>query len=496
MALEAAYGQCYALVSEGKANPYKPKDRIANLGEYHTLDSNVRGKRGSSMGAAGQSSGNKSFGELADEICSTITIQFDKLKMQLESTVAGLGISDKLEALGIKDSIHHENLPRVMKGTESVPPKTIIVGYSEHREPKLRVPRSNRHNLSFRGSIGQSLERNADLQNKSFDLASCLVDNEEQETPSYFIKVHQTPLKSVELLASCPQTGLIIIAGLGKTDLHQNRLIVAMDIKGVSDVISSTAAHTHQINQLLAKDGLVFSSSKDGFVKVWKSDTLENRLAIKHEGTVLSLDYDTANKRLFTCGKFGTIKVWNIPKNKEQSSIKVSDTTLPVMLRYLLIRDWLAICCGITGKILIYDLSERLIVGQIPGHTMPAFIALHYVPHTGQLVSTGVDGCIKIWDLTLLLKKKSVEVPVTTKHNIKNVCCDAAFDYEGQVAYLACSSTKILKSNLQNGKVLQSIDLVNEKGMKNIVAIDNSTSMKSLIAGCKVTGNIAAITSA
>ena len=426
--------------------------------------------------------------------------------MQLESAVSGLGLSDKLENINLRDS-HHLGATQRNNRSDASPLKCstpVILGYTETREP--RAPRMQHQNSLLNPSPlrGRSVGREA--PNKSFDLPAAnnyndsraykLTEVDDKEgIPSCFVKIHSTPLKSVEVVTHCPLTGIVILGGLGKTDLHQTRMIATMDIKGMSEILKTASCHASQMNGVLVKDGLVFTYSKDAFVKVWKTDTLENTMAIKHDGSVLNLDYDSVNKRLFTCGKFGTVRVWNIDKNKELPAIRLSDTMLTTIVKFLPVRDWLAIGDGLTGKICIYDLNERIVLGQLNSQANSSFISLDYCYPINQMVSVYADGCIKVWDVTGMQKKKPLDAATTIKHISKNIICSAAVNFGAQTTFIANTGLRILRSNLQSGKVSPSIDLTSEGGIKSIVAVDALSDNKGIIIGCKSTGNIAVVIS-
>lgn len=507
--MQTAYSHCFSTQTEGKINPFRPKDNIANLGEYY-----IRQQQSKYIGTTSPSHllNAKNFGELADEICSTFTIQLEKIRAQLESIVSSLDLPEKLEGLGARDS-HNGNFAvpkgRYTRTTDTSPIKSVtpvILGYSEPRVPRFHHNPTPPTNTSFVRAHGHSPGGKVDPQNKSFDLPTLMntSDNrgiknteydERDENPTYFVKVHATPMKSVEVITQCPQTGAIVLGGLGKTDLHQNRIIATMDIRGMAEILKTASCHAYQINGILARDSYVFTYSKDTFVKVFKTESLDNLLTIKHEGSVLSVDYDQTNKRLFTCGKFGTVKVWNIEKNKELPAIRLSDSILTMMVKYVQLKDWLAIGDGLTGKVFLYDLNERIIIGQLTGQGTSGFVSLNYFAPITQLVGVYADGCVKIWDISGVQKKKPLEAMITTKHASKNIFCCAVANFETQVLYLANTGMRVQKTNLQSGKVLSPVDLAGEEGIKSIAAVETLGDNKGIVVGCKSTGNIAVVVS-
>ena len=283
-ALHSIYKQSF---EPSKTEKNKTKDKVANFGEYNFLRHQPIINEDNRIGLS-----HRSFTELSDEVCLTVALQLDKQRNELENLMARLDLSEKIEALNSQDintsRANHRRSQEIVSARAATP---VRLGHTSSRISQVRAVHKRNKSVELPW-ITKSSDPRANL---AYDA---------EEVPSLYVKMLSTPLKSVETITQCPLTHLLILGGSGKADQCQNRMIVTMDKVGMPELVRTVNAHTHQINGMLARDGLIFSYSKDAFVKVWRSEDLESVMTIKHEGSVLSTDYDPLSKR--------TLYVWKL----------------------------------------------------------------------------------------------------------------------------------------------------------------------------------------
>ena len=174
--------------------------------------------------------------------------------------------------------------------------------------------------------------------------------------------------------------------------------------------------------------------------------------------------------------------------------IKLSDSILTVKVKYIPEKDWLAISCGQTGKVYLFDLADRLLITHLVGHNS-APIYLYYLEASNTLASVYADSCVKVWDLSAVQKKKPLEALLTSKHNALSIACEASVDNEKQTVFIVNSTKRVMRTDLQTGRVLNSIDLAAEDGLRVVASVEVLLDPNTIAVGCKLTGNVALVVS-
>ena len=113
-----------------------------------------------------------------------------------------------------------------------------------------------------------------------------------------------------------------------------------------------------------------------------------------HDDLVNSVTYSPDGKYLASASSDMTIKIWNVKTGRVSRTLKVQDAVLSVA--YSFDGKYLASANGYDG-IKIWDVKTGEELNTLEGHSSWVW-AIKYAPNTYNLVSTGLDTDIRIWE--------------------------------------------------------------------------------------------------
>ncbi|ORZ34819.1 WD40-repeat-containing domain protein [Catenaria anguillulae PL171] len=88
--------------------------------------------------------------------------------------------------------------------------------------------------------------------------------------------------------------------------------------------------HTCGVTSVTYHDGNIYSGAHDGSIKIFNAETGTHlRTLTDHRETVWSLSVDRARNRLYSASKDATIKVWDISRQRSNSTTMASPPTSP-----------------------------------------------------------------------------------------------------------------------------------------------------------------------
>jgi WD40 repeat protein/DNA-binding SARP family transcriptional activator len=141
------------------------------------------------------------------------------------------------------------------------------------------------------------------------------------------------------------------------------------------------------------------TASLDGKVRIWDALTgRELQQLSGHRDRVLSLAFDLSGERLATASMDGTLRIWNVFHSQEYLSFPTHGGA--GRIAFSPDGSRLAAGTGLQGEVHLWDLANgeesiNLSWGGHPG----GVVAVAFSPDGMQLVSAGVDGSLKIWDV-------------------------------------------------------------------------------------------------
>ena len=210
-----------------------------------------------------------------------------------------------------------------------------------------------------------------------------------------------TKMKVIEAMAYLPHDDVIVLGGLVRGD--QFHKLAFQKISPAPLVMKVITAHSNTINNIIGSQHYLFSCAKDKMVKVWELTSYDCVMVLKHESNVIGMLYDDTTGTLFSYGNFLDIRVWNLPKKKEELPIKVPTNQISQMCFVTSNKEegkrWIAAGCEQTGKIYLMDLKTGNAVLELEAHAPVSFVNLTHFSGPNLLVGGSLDGLVKVWDL-------------------------------------------------------------------------------------------------
>ena len=227
-------------------------------------------------------------------------------------------------------------------------------------------------------------------------------------------------------------------------------------------------AHSDFIMNISIKENLIITSSKDNSIKIWKYTINEkgeidlNLLSVLlgHSETVNSTDIIIKkNKKLISCCKDGSIKLWNIEKifekeNNDVIEIKESENSIishkdEVNIIKYSPNEKLIVSGSYDKTIKIYSNNLNLI-NTLNGHKR-GVTDLSFSPYAKILVSSSSDKTIKLWNLNDYTCLNTFQGHLSTVLKID-------FIYNGTHLISSGGDGLIKIWNIQNSECINTID--------------------------------------
>ena len=227
-------------------------------------------------------------------------------------------------------------------------------------------------------------------------------------------------------------------------------------------------AHSDFIMNISIKENLIITSSKDNSIKIWKYSINEKgeidlnliSVLLGHSETVNSTDIIIKkNKKLISCCKDGSIKLWNIEKifekeNNDVIEIKESENSIishkdEVNIIKYSPNEKLIVSGSYDKTIKIYSNNLNLI-NTLTGHKR-GVTDLSFSPYAKILVSSSSDKTIKLWNLNDYTCLNTFQGHLSTVLKID-------FIYNGTHLISSGGDGLIKIWNIQNSECINTID--------------------------------------
>lgn len=227
-------------------------------------------------------------------------------------------------------------------------------------------------------------------------------------------------------------------------------------------------AHSDFIMNISIKENLIITSSKDNSIKIWKYTINEKgeidlnliSVLLGHSETVNSTDIIIKkNKKLISCCKDGSIKLWNIEKifekeNNDVIEIKESENSIishkdEVNIIKYSPNEKLIVSGSYDKTIKIYSNNLNLI-NTLTGHKR-GVTDLSFSPYAKILVSSSSDKTIKLWNLNDYTCLNTFQGHLSTVLKID-------FIYNGTHLISSGGDGLIKIWNIQNSECINTID--------------------------------------
>lgn len=198
-------------------------------------------------------------------------------------------------------------------------------------------------------------------------------------------------------------------------------------------------AHSKGVKTLITHDDVCFSGGKDHIIRIWKFDTTmnQNKGGFKllkeccgHVGEITGLVF--VNGMLWSCSTDGTIRLWDSNSNWECKHLITGGSQN----------------ASVTGSI---SPTQNGTGAQGPGHTNAVTSLKHFQSDQGGgsfILSSSLDGDIKVWDCA------NGNCLSTTKHGDGVVSMDLSKDLNGQPILLCglVTGAIVVRGLLQTAK--------------------------------------------
>jgi WD40 repeat protein len=184
--------------------------------------------------------------------------------------------------------------------------------------------------------------------------------------------------------------------------LALTRALKVWSAKEEKFVFESSVFRGNVISADISKNGkLIVASSKDSLTRVWRLEkkTFNFYCTLKgHKGLVNFVAFDSKGEQIVTAGEDNEVRLWNAFACE---TVRVfSGHTEPVNMARLSSDDTMIATASSDGSIGVWDATNGKRLQELREHTRGVSSAVFRFNSTSELLSTSLDGTIKIWDLT------------------------------------------------------------------------------------------------
>lgn len=160
-------------------------------------------------------------------------------------------------------------------------------------------------------------------------------------------------------------------------------------------LVNVLAGHSDLITDLVLSEGTIFSTSKDGTVKLWNFDIAkENTAPIKQKFNISALAISLDGRYAFSGEINGTIRIWN-HLGQEITSLLAHSASVNAMA-ISVDKKYLVSASG--NEIKLWDLATLECIDILTEH-QDRVLSLIITPDNKYIISSSDDRTIKIWDL-------------------------------------------------------------------------------------------------
>lgn len=160
-------------------------------------------------------------------------------------------------------------------------------------------------------------------------------------------------------------------------------------------LVNVLAGHSDLITDLALSEGTIFSTSKDGTVKLWNFDIAkENTAPIKQKFNISAVAISLDGRYAFSGEINGTIRIWN-HLGQEITSLLAHSASVNAMA-VSVDKKYLVSASG--NEIKLWDLVTLECIDILTEH-QDRVLSLIITPDNKYIISSSDDRTIKIWDL-------------------------------------------------------------------------------------------------
>ena len=207
--------------------------------------------------------------------------------------------------------------------------------------------------------------------------------------------LHNAYLRSADLTDTNFKEAILKNANLNKTILKNADFSFA-DLEGISlkEMGEISYVAFSQDSKLLA------SASGDGTVKVWDVAKLKEVTTLKgHTGSVTGVAFSPDGKYIASGSWDQTLKVWDVAKLKEVTTLKghtgsVTGVAFSPDGKYIASGSW-------DQTLKVWDVAKLKEVTTLKGHT-GSVTGVAFSPDSRYIASGTSDGTVKVWDVAKL----------------------------------------------------------------------------------------------
>jgi predicted NACHT family NTPase len=201
-------------------------------------------------------------------------------------------------------------------------------------------------------------------------------------------KVLQGHIQQVRELVFSPNGHLLASASFDKTIRIWN---------DAGDCLQVLQGHARVVRSLCFKlnESILVSGSNDCTIKVWNTDTWEciNTL-YGHDDTVTSLAFDLSSGVLISSSYDETVRFWNIQTGDCLNTLQIKSPTRSVKIDTL---NQILVIGGSDKTISIWDLKTGICLRQLDGHT--SWIQEIALGSNQTIASASGDRTVKLWNV-------------------------------------------------------------------------------------------------
>ncbi|MCU0475352.1 MAG: TIR domain-containing protein [Anaerolineae bacterium] len=191
-----------------------------------------------------------------------------------------------------------------------------------------------------------------------------------------------------------------------------DRTVRVWDIgTGVGQLVGTTGTALTSV-VWLPDDRTVISAGRDGQIRVW--DTQDLRLMRSFivtgqappviQAIVLGADGQT----LYSGGAERRVRVWDVASGQQRRTIEIDDRGIQSLAVDAL---GTRVAVGTTGgRVAIYGTADGALVQRLAGHAQNV-LSVSFSPDGQTLLSTGVDGTLRVWDLETSFEIRRYTMP-------------------------------------------------------------------------------------
>jgi WD40 repeat protein len=220
-------------------------------------------------------------------------------------------------------------------------------------------------------------------------------------------------------------------------------------------LLRSLNAHEAKINAVLfTTDGdRVLSASDDTTIRVWNWRTGQVlQTLVGHEGAVTDLQLLSDGLRLLSAAEDGTVRTWDFRTGQELGTY----VSLEVPISALAVHEQQKqLALAAAGRILLLDLETQRLTQDWIAHE-DNITQILWIEEEQRLLSTSLDGTVKVWDVGQQAKTEPALVFTLDAHPLG--VNDIAIGPEGKTLLSAGNDRTVVLWEPTNGRRVQTLE--------------------------------------